>query len=227
MPDSRDDRTARREHSWFQRFLLPGLAFKAVVIGGGYATGRELAEFFLPSGPVGRACGDRLRDRGLQPVCGVTFVLARRLQAFDYGASSSSCSVPAGSLFEGAYILFIVLILAVYGAAAGAIGAAVFGAAGMGGHARADGRHHRVVDLRQQVGRAPVRLCLLPALRRLRAVRRPRVQPASATRSGRLCAQPADRRLGVGGLTYAGYNIDRRGRSSCRCCATSPATATR
>jgi uncharacterized membrane protein YkvI len=39
--------------SWFQRFLLPGLAFKAVVIGGGYATGRELAEFFLPSGPWG------------------------------------------------------------------------------------------------------------------------------------------------------------------------------
>ena len=37
--------------SWFQRFLLPGFAFKAVVIGGGYATGRELAEFFLANGP--------------------------------------------------------------------------------------------------------------------------------------------------------------------------------
>ena len=34
----------------FQRFLLPGFAFKAVVIGGGYATGREIAEFFLPAG---------------------------------------------------------------------------------------------------------------------------------------------------------------------------------
>ena len=45
--------------SWFQRYLLPGLAFKAVVIGGGYATGRELAEFFLPSGPRG----------GLWPSC--------------------------------------------------------------------------------------------------------------------------------------------------------------
>ena len=37
----------------FRRFLLPGLAFKAVVIGGGYATGREIAEFFLPAGPWG------------------------------------------------------------------------------------------------------------------------------------------------------------------------------
>lgn len=39
--------------SWFQRVLLPGFAFKAVIIGGGYATGRELVEFFFPSGPWG------------------------------------------------------------------------------------------------------------------------------------------------------------------------------
>ena len=37
--------------STFQRLILPGLAFKAAVIGGGYATGRELAEYFIPSGP--------------------------------------------------------------------------------------------------------------------------------------------------------------------------------
>jgi uncharacterized membrane protein YkvI len=46
-----------KESSWFQRLLLPGFAFKAVVIGGGYATGRELAEFFLPSGPRGGLLG--------------------------------------------------------------------------------------------------------------------------------------------------------------------------
>ncbi len=43
----------RRTPSRFPRFLLPGLGVKAVVIGGGYATGRELAEFFLPRGPWG------------------------------------------------------------------------------------------------------------------------------------------------------------------------------
>lgn len=42
-----------RPAHWLQRYVLPGLAFKAAVIGGGYATGRELAEFFLPSGPRG------------------------------------------------------------------------------------------------------------------------------------------------------------------------------
>jgi hypothetical protein len=52
-----------RSSSWFQRLVLPGLAFKAVVIGGGYATGHELAEFFLPSGPPGGNVGDLLEIR--------------------------------------------------------------------------------------------------------------------------------------------------------------------
>ena len=52
MPVS--SQAAQANHpSAFQRFVLPGLAFKAVVIGGGYATGREIAEFFLPAGPWG------------------------------------------------------------------------------------------------------------------------------------------------------------------------------
>ena len=41
--------------SWFKRIVLPGFAFKAVVIGGGYATGREIAEAFFnahPSNPL-------------------------------------------------------------------------------------------------------------------------------------------------------------------------------
>ncbi len=35
---------------WFRRYLLPGFVFEAAVIAGGYATGRELVEFF-------RRCG--------------------------------------------------------------------------------------------------------------------------------------------------------------------------
>ena len=38
---------------FFKRYLLPGFVFEAAVIGGGYATGRELVEFFLPAGPLG------------------------------------------------------------------------------------------------------------------------------------------------------------------------------
>lgn len=111
----------------FQRFWLPGLAFKAVVIGGGYATGRELAEFFLPSGPWGGLAAIVVATLIFSLVCSVTFLFARHVQAWDYVTFFKRLLGPGWVLFEGAYVLFIVLILAVYGAAAGAIGAALLG----------------------------------------------------------------------------------------------------
>ena len=111
----------------FQRFWLPGLAFKAVVIGGGYATGRELAEFFLPSGPWGGLAAILVATAIFSLVCAVTFLFARHVQAWDYVTFFKHLLGPGWVLFEGAYVLFIILILAVYGAAAGAIGAALLG----------------------------------------------------------------------------------------------------
>lgn len=113
----------------FQRFLLPGFAFKAVVIGGGYATGRELAEYFLPSGPWGGLAAILLSTILFSAVCALTFLFARAVGAYDYRTFFKQLLGPAWPLFEATYVLFIVLILAVYGAAAGAIGAAVFGVA--------------------------------------------------------------------------------------------------
>jgi len=112
----------------FQRFLLPGLAFKAVVIGGGYATGRELAEFFLPSGPWGGIAAMVLAMALFSLVCIATFLFARATATRDYQSFFRALLGPGWVVFEAVYILFVVLILAVYGAAAGAIGAAVFGA---------------------------------------------------------------------------------------------------
>jgi uncharacterized membrane protein YkvI len=114
--------------SWFQRYVLPGLAFKAVVIGGGYATGRELAEFFLPSGPRGGLAAMLLAMSIWSVVCIATFLFARQSGARDYQAFFRALLGPGCVVFEIAYILFVVLILAVFGAAAGAIAAAVFGA---------------------------------------------------------------------------------------------------
>lgn len=114
--------------TWFQRFLLPGLAFKAVVIGGGYATGRELAEFFVPSGPWGGIAAMLVAMLLFSLVCIATFLFARATATRDYVSFFKELLGPGWVLFEGVYILFVVLILAVYGAAAGAIGEAVFGA---------------------------------------------------------------------------------------------------
>lgn len=113
--------------TWFQRFLLPGFAFKAVIIGGGYATGRELAEFFLPSGPWGGLAGMILAMLLWSLIAATTFAFARMVGAFDYRSFFKALLGPGWIVFEIAYVLFVILILSVFGAAAGAIGAAMFG----------------------------------------------------------------------------------------------------
>lgn len=113
--------------SLFRRLILPGLAFKAVVIGGGYATGRELVEYFMPSGPVGGLLGLFLVMGIWSAVCALTFVFAYATRSGNYLSFFKALLGPFWPLFEIAYLLFLFLILAVFGAAAGEIGAALFG----------------------------------------------------------------------------------------------------
>lgn len=113
--------------SAFQRFILPGLAFKAVVIGGGYATGRELAEFFFPAGPWGGLMGLVLTALLWSLICGLTFLFAWQTRSHDYRTFFRNLLGPFWRAFELVYVLFILLILAVFGAAAGAIAKAMLG----------------------------------------------------------------------------------------------------
>ncbi len=116
-----------RASTWFQRFLLPGFALKAVIIGGGYATGRELAEYFAPAGPWGGLAAMLLATAIWSVVAALTFALARAMHAYDYRSFFQGLLGPFWIAFEIAYLIFVILILAVFGAAAGAIGAATFG----------------------------------------------------------------------------------------------------
>jgi len=97
------------------------------VIGGGYATGRELAEFFLPSGPLGGMLGMALAALCWSVVCAATFLFARATHSEDYGSFFRFLLGPASFLFDLAYACLLLIMLSVFGAAAGAIGAAVFG----------------------------------------------------------------------------------------------------
>lgn len=112
--------------TWFQRILLPGLAFKAVVIGGGYATGRELAEYFLPAGPVGGLAGMALAMAIWSGICATVFAFAYVTNSFDYHSVVDKLLGRGRILFEFAYVLLVVLILAVFSAVAGEIGSAIF-----------------------------------------------------------------------------------------------------
>lgn len=106
----------------FRRWVLPAFAFKAVVIGGGYATGRELAEYFLPYGPLGGLAAIMLAAMVWSIVCAATFCFAHWAGARDYNSFFTALLGRFAVVFDLAYLLVVVLLLGVFGAAAGAIG---------------------------------------------------------------------------------------------------------
>ncbi len=111
----------------FRRYLLPSFALKGVIIGGGYATGRELTEYFMTKGIGGALLGMGLATIFWSVVAALTFALAVRFRAFDYRAFMQKLLGPLWFVFEICYIAFAILLLAVFGAAAGEVGASLFG----------------------------------------------------------------------------------------------------
>lgn len=113
--------------TWFQRYLLPGFVFQAAVIAGGYATGRELVEFFLPAGPWGGLLGMAVSMLVWSMVLMVSFELARVTRAYDYRSFFKVLLGRGWFLFEIGYFALMIIILAVMGAAAGEIAHSLFG----------------------------------------------------------------------------------------------------
>jgi uncharacterized membrane protein YkvI len=108
--------------AFFQKYLLPGFVFQSVVIGGGYGTGRELVEFFMPYGPLGGLLAMVLVSAVTwSVVCAVTFAFARVFEAYDYRTFFKHLLGRGWVLYEVLYFIFLILILGVIAAAAGAI----------------------------------------------------------------------------------------------------------
>lgn len=110
----------------FQRFLLPAFALKGLIIGGGYATGRELAEYFLSQGPVGALLAMAAATLFWSVVAALTFAYAHQIRAYDYRSFIAGLLGRGAILFELCFLFFSVLLLAVFGAAAGEVGASLF-----------------------------------------------------------------------------------------------------
>lgn len=104
--------------NFFERLLVPGLVIQAVIVGGGYATGRELIEFFVSAGPATGLAGMAVTAVLFSAGSMVAFELARLHRAFDY---RSFCTIYLGRfalLFELGYFASLLLVLAVVSAAA-------------------------------------------------------------------------------------------------------------
>ena len=122
--------TGEREEgrrTFFQRYLLPAFALKGVIIGGGYATGRELVEYFLTQGPWGALLAMALATAIWTVVSALTFAYAHQTRSYDYRAFTAQLLGRGAIIFEICFLLFSILLLAVFGAAAGEVGASQFG----------------------------------------------------------------------------------------------------
>lgn len=115
--------------SGFRKFLLPGLVFQSVIVGGGYGTGREIAEFFLGHGAVGGLLGMVVAALAWSLVLAVAFEYARIKRSYDYRSFFQSLLGKYWFVFESIYVLIAVLVLAVLGSAAGAMVQDVMGVA--------------------------------------------------------------------------------------------------
>ena len=103
----------------FQRLLLPGFLLQSVIIGGGYATGRELIEFFLSAGPLNGLLGMLVATIVFSLITALTFELARISKSYNYRHFFQQLLGRYWFLFELAYFFLGLLVLAVIGAAAG------------------------------------------------------------------------------------------------------------
>lgn len=104
--------------SWFRRNLVPGLVFKAAVIGGAYSTGRELAEFFAPHGPWGGLFAILCAMLVWSVTFAVSLEFARLTRSFDYKTFFESLIGRGWVIIEILMLLLLFLIVSVVEATA-------------------------------------------------------------------------------------------------------------
>ena len=105
---------------------MPGLVFQSVIIGGGYGTGREIAEFFLAHGALGGLLGFAVTALSWGVLLAIGFEFARLTKGYDYKTFFSALLGPFWRVFEVLYLLIALLVLSVLGSAAGQMIAAAF-----------------------------------------------------------------------------------------------------
>ncbi len=113
--------------SWFQRYILPGFIFQSAVIGGAYGSGKELAEFFLGHGPIGGLLGMAVTTVIFSVVLMAAYEFARLFRLFDYRSFCKRLLGRAWPLYEVLFVLQMILVISVVGAAAGDIMRDTFG----------------------------------------------------------------------------------------------------
>lgn len=105
----------------FVKYLIPGFIFQSVVIGGGYGTGAEIAQYFGVNGLVGGLLGMCVTLVVWSVLCAVTFEFVRIFRTFDYNSLMHKLLGKAGVLYEICYVILLLIVLGVINATAGSM----------------------------------------------------------------------------------------------------------
>lgn len=106
--------------SWLKRILLPGIILQSVLIGGGYATGREIVEYGAKFGASGWISGLAIFV-GFSLIAFLSMEASRYWKVYDYKSLLKKLIGPGWIAYEIVYLLLAVLIIAVMASAAGEI----------------------------------------------------------------------------------------------------------
>ena len=100
------------------RYLVPGFLFQSVVIGGGYGTGNEIAQYFGIHGMGAGIVGMIVTTLVWAVVAAATFEFCRVFKTYDYNTMSQKLLGPVGYLYEVCYIVLMLIVLGVINATA-------------------------------------------------------------------------------------------------------------
>jgi len=115
MPDERPARYGRA-----MRILLPGIILQSVLIGGGYATGREIVEYGGKYGARGWISGLAI-FLGFTVISILSIESCRRWRVYDYRSLLRKLVGRWWIAFEISYLIAAILVIAVMASAAGEI----------------------------------------------------------------------------------------------------------
>jgi len=105
---------------WWSRVLLPGIILQSVLIGGGFATGREIVEYGGRFGASGWISGLAIFF-GFTVLATLSFEACRQWNVYDYKSLLKKLIGKGWIAYEISYLLLGVIIIAVMASAAGEI----------------------------------------------------------------------------------------------------------
>tara|TARA_S200000501_G_C20858142_1_gene758562 strand:- start:241 stop:1329 length:1089 start_codon:yes stop_codon:yes gene_type:complete len=103
---------------FYYYFFLPAAIFQSVIIGGGYATGREIVEFVTRNNPKGGLISLAVISLTFSLLISISFVFAKMFSKFEYRGFLNTLLGRFWIAYEICFILLLIIIIAVVCSAA-------------------------------------------------------------------------------------------------------------